>query len=92
MFLMDLRKKAGRRILDVKIGGVPVSPSRRYTLTHNSFCTRPKNMKRYLNLSPGSVKWKNTGLMDYEVLTNYARHLKVIDYKSRCEVRIEIKR
>jgi len=45
-------------------------------------------MKRYLHLVPGSIEWKETKLIDYDVVTDYARHLKVIDYPSRGEERV----
>jgi 5'-nucleotidase/UDP-sugar diphosphatase len=87
-YSVDPGRPAGRRIIDAKIGGEPVSPERVYTLTHNSYCTRPENIKRYLNLDPGSVEWRKTNLIDYKVVIDYARHLKVIDYPSEGKGRI----
>ena len=37
-------------------------------------------MERYLHLTPGSVSWEKTEHIAHEVLADYARHLKVIDY------------
>ena len=87
-YMVDARKPCGQRVVEAKIGGEPISPERVYTLTHNSFCTRPENMERYLHLEPGSIEWKQTKLIDYQVLVAYARHLKVIDYPSGGKGRI----
>jgi len=87
-YRVDPRRPAGRRVIEAKIGGVVVSPDRVYTLTHNSYCTRPENIKRYLYLEPGSVEWRKTDLIDYKVVIDYARHLKVIDYPSEGKGRI----
>jgi 5'-nucleotidase len=87
-YKIDLRRPEGERVIDVQIGGVPVSPDRIYTLTHNSYCTLPGNMEQYLHLEPGSVQWKETGLLDYQVLIDYAGHLGVIDYPSQGQNRI----
>lgn len=88
MYKVDPKRPAGKRVVEVKIGGKPLSPDRVYTLTHNSYCTRPENMKRYLHLEPGSIEWKETNLIDHQVLIDYARHLKVIDYPSEGKGRI----
>jgi len=87
-YRVDPRRPAGRRVIAAKIGGEVVSPDRVYTLTHNSYCTRPENIKRYLHLEPGSVEWRKTNLIDYKVVIDYARHLKVIDYPSNGKGRI----
>ena len=87
-YSVDPGRPAGNRVIEAKIGGEPVSPERVYTLTHNSYCTRPENMKRYLHLDPGSVEWRKTNLIDYKVAIDYARHLKVIDYPSGGKGRI----
>jgi len=89
-YRVDPKKPAGRRILGAKIGGEPLSFDRVYTLTHNAYCARPENMMRYLHLAPGSIEWKETKLLDYDVITDYARHLKVIDYPSGGEERVVI--
>ncbi len=89
-YRVDPKKPAGRRILDAKIGGAPLSLDRVYTLTHNAYCARPENMMRYLHLAPGSIEWKETKLLDYDVVMDYARHLKVIDYPGRGEERVVI--
>jgi 2',3'-cyclic-nucleotide 2'-phosphodiesterase (5'-nucleotidase family) len=89
-YKIDRRKSPGRRVLEARIGGAPIRMDRIYTLTHNSYCTRPEHMERYLHLKPGSIKWKPTALMDNEVLGKYARQLKVIDYPSGGEGRIVI--
>ena len=89
-YRVDPGKAAGSRILDARIGGEPLSLDRVYTLTHNSYCARPENMMRYLHLAPGSIEWKETKLLDYDVITDYARHLKVIDYPGRGEKRVVI--
>lgn len=91
-YKMDLRRPEGKRVIEAKIGGVPVSLDRTYTLTHNSYCTLSENMERYLHLKPGSVRWKETDLLDYRVLIDYARHLRVIDYPSQGQNRIVIVR
>ena len=88
MYKVDPQRPAGKRVVQVKIGGKPLSLDRVYTLTHNSYCTRPENMKRYLHLEPGSIEWKETNLIDQKVLIDYARHLKVIDYPSKGKGRI----
>ena len=85
---MDPKKPYGKRVIGARIGGEPVSRDRIYTLTHNSYCSRPENMERYLYLKPGSIEWKETSLIDYQVLADYARRLKVIDYPSEGEGRI----
>lgn len=89
-YKIDRRKSPGGRILEARVGGAPIRMDRIYTLTHNSYCTRPENMERYLHLKPGSIKWKSTALLDNEVLGNYARQLEVIDYPSGGEGRIVI--
>ncbi|MFH1241416.1 MAG: 5'-nucleotidase C-terminal domain-containing protein [Pseudomonadota bacterium] len=91
-YKMDLRRPEGKRVTEAKIGGAPISLDRTYTLTHNSYCTLSENMKRYLNLKPGSVRWKKTDLLDYRVLIDYARHMRVIDYPSQGQDRIVIVR
>ncbi|MBU0734433.1 MAG: hypothetical protein KKG10_09810 [Proteobacteria bacterium] len=45
-------------------------------------------MKKYLHLEPGSVEWKKTDLIDYKVLIDYGRHIKVIDYPGEGKGRI----
>jgi 5'-nucleotidase/UDP-sugar diphosphatase len=87
-YKIDRRQPPGKRVVEAKIGGAPIRMSRIYTLTHNSYCTRDENMERYLHLKPGSVKWKPTTLVDSEVIYNYARHLKAIEYPSQGEGRI----
>jgi len=87
-YRVDPRRPAGRRVIEAKIGGESVSPDRVYTLTHNSYCTRPENIKRYLYLEPGSIEWRKTDLIDYKVVIDYARNLKVIDYPSKGKGRI----
>ena len=76
----DLKRPKGRRIIAAEVGGKPVSPDRTYTLAHNSYCARPENMERYLHLAPGSISWEKTEHIAHEVLADYARHVKVIDY------------
>ncbi len=76
----DLKRPKGSRIVTAEIGGKPISLDRTYTLAHNSYCARPENMERYLNLTPGSVPWKKTGHITHKALADYARHLKIIDY------------
>ena len=88
MYRVDPKKPAGKRVVEARIGGKPVSLDRVYTLTHNSYCTRPENMKRYFHLDPGAIAWKETNLIDYKVLIDYAHHLKVIDYPSEGKGRI----
>lgn len=84
----DLSRPYGKRIVDAAIDGKPVSSDRLYTLTHNSFCASPENMEAYLHLKPGSIEWKEIGLRDFQVLIDFARHLKVIDYPSEGKGRI----
>ncbi|MFO7986566.1 MAG: 5'-nucleotidase C-terminal domain-containing protein [Desulfatiglandaceae bacterium] len=81
-YTIDTEQPEGQRVLNVTINGRPVQPDQTYTLTHNEFCTYPKNMHKYLHLAPGTVAWKKTQVMDYEALIQYARHLQVIDYPS----------
>ena len=76
----DRSRPKGSRVVAAEIGGIAVSPDRIYTLAHNSYCARPENMKKYLNLTSGSVIWKKTEHMAHEVLADYARHIEVIDY------------
>ncbi len=87
-YTVDPKKPYGKRIVEAAIGGEPVSRDRVYTLTHNSYCSRPENMEEYLYLKPGSIEWKETNLIDYQVLIDYARQLKVIDYPSEGKGRI----
>jgi len=87
-YVVDVRKPCGQRVVEARIGGEALSPDRVYTLTHNSFCTRAENMERYLHLKPGSIQWKQTEFIDYQVLVAYARHLKVIDYPADGKGRI----
>ncbi len=87
-YTVDPERPPGKRVIKAKINGKPVSLDRVYTLTHNSFCSRPENMKKYLHLEPGSIEWKETNLVDYQVLIDYARQLKVIDYPSEGKGRI----
>lgn len=87
-FVVDPKQPEGRRVLEVTIGGRPLSRSSIYTLTHNSFCARPGNMMKYLHLPAGSLDWKNSGKTDYQVLIQYARHLGRIDYASGGDGRI----
>ncbi|MBW1779853.1 MAG: bifunctional metallophosphatase/5'-nucleotidase [Deltaproteobacteria bacterium] len=87
-YKVDPKRPLGKRVIEATINGEPVALNRVYTLTHNSFCSRPENMERYLHLAPGSIQWKATNLIDYRVLIDYARHLKVIDYPSGGDNRI----
>jgi hypothetical protein len=57
---------------------------------HNAYCARPENMKIYLHLKPGSVDWKRTSLLCHEVLVDYAKQIKAIDYASDGGGRIEV--
>ena len=82
------KKPSGKRVIEARIGGEPVTLDRVYTLTHNSFCSRLENMEKYLHLKPGSIEWKKTNLLDQQVLIDYARKLKVIDYPSEGKGRI----
>ena len=86
----DPKRPAGSRVLDVRVGGKSLSLSRTYTLTHNTYCTRDRNIEKYLHLKPGSVTWQRTELSDYQVLIDYARHLKVIDYSILVGKRINV--
>jgi len=74
----------------VTIGEKPLEPGGRYTFTHNAYCTKPKKMEQYLHLKSGTVRWKKTDLLCHEVLTDYARHLKTIDYPGDGDGRIEV--
>lgn len=89
-YKMNPDNTGGKRIIEVRINGKPLYPHQSYTITHNSYCTGPKYIKKYLHLNPGSVKWRDTKLVDHEVLLKYARHLKVIDYPPAGEGRIMI--
>jgi 2',3'-cyclic-nucleotide 2'-phosphodiesterase (5'-nucleotidase family) len=91
-YRIDLGRPEGMRVFEAKIGGAPISLNRVYTLTHNSFCASPERMEEYLHLKPGAIKWKSTNLVDYEILTDYARQLRVVDYPSEGEGRIVIER
>jgi hypothetical protein len=44
----------------------------------------------YLHLKPGSVDWKRTSLLCHEVLVDYAKQIKAIDYASDGGGRIEV--
>jgi len=88
-YSMDADRPEGNRVLEIKIGERPLVADKAYTLTHNSYCARPENMRTYLHLKPGSIQWKKTPLLDYEALIQYARHLKVIDYPSEGAGRIK---
>ena len=85
----DLNRPKGSRIIAAEVGGKAVSPDQTYTLAHNSYCARPENMERYLHLAPGSVSWEKTEHIAHEVLADYARHLKVIDYPDGGAVRMQ---
>jgi len=87
-YTVDPKKPCGKRVIEARIGGEPVTLDRVYTLTHNSFCSRLENMEKYLHLKPGSIEWKETNLLDQQVLIDYARKLKVIDYPSEGKGRI----
>lgn len=89
-YKIDRRLPAGTKVLEARIGGKPLSLSLVYTLTHNSYCTRPDNMQRYLHLKPGSVTWRDTHFVDNEVLEGYARYLGVVDYPSQGGGRVVI--
>jgi hypothetical protein len=77
-------------VFDIKIDGKPLQPDRRYTLTHNAYCAKPENMEKYLHIKPGSVVWKKSSYVCHQVLADYAKHLKVIDYASDGDGRIEV--
>lgn len=47
-------------------------------------------MKRYLHIKPGSVVWKRTSFLCHQVLSDYAKHLKIIDYPCDGDGRIEV--
>ncbi|MDZ7697315.1 MAG: bifunctional metallophosphatase/5'-nucleotidase [Deltaproteobacteria bacterium] len=87
-YTIDSEKPRGQRVIHARIDGKLVVADQTYTLTHNAYCARPENMRKYLHLKPGSIEWKTTPLLDYEALIRYARHLKVIDYPSEGEGRI----
>ncbi len=81
-YKVDRKRPIGKRVSDIEIDGRPLQFDRRYSLTHNAYCARPENMKMYLHLKPGSVDWKRTSFLCHEVLADYAKHLKTIDYSS----------
>lgn len=87
-YTMDVRKPAGSRIVGARINGRPIEGAGRYTLVHNSYCTRPENMEQYLHLKPGAVAWETTPLVDHEVLSAFARKLQRIRYPVGGEGRI----
>lgn len=89
-YKVDRKRPIGKRVSDIEIDGRPLQLDRRYTLTHNAYCARPENMKMYLHLKPGSVDWKRTSFLCHEVLADYAKHLKTIDYSSDGDGRIEV--
>jgi 2',3'-cyclic-nucleotide 2'-phosphodiesterase (5'-nucleotidase family) len=89
-YKVDPKKPVGKRVFDIKIDGRPLQPDRRYTLTHNAYCAKPENMEKYLHIKSGLVVWKKTSFLCHEVLTDYAKHLKTIDYVSDGAGRIEV--
>ena len=91
-YKVDRNRPIGKRVTDIKIKGKPLHPDHRYTLTHNGYCARPENMKKYLHIKRGSVAWKKTSFLCHQVLTDYAKHLKTIDYASDGDGRIEVAR
>jgi 2',3'-cyclic-nucleotide 2'-phosphodiesterase (5'-nucleotidase family) len=89
-YKLNRKNPAGKKVFDVTIGDKPLEPDGRYTFTHNAYCTKPGNMEKYLHLKSGTVQRKETDLFCHEVLTDYARHLKTIDYPSDGAGRIEV--
>ena len=89
-YKVDRNRPIGKRVSDIEIDGRPLELDRRYSLTHNAYCARPENMKMYLHLKPGSVDWKRTSFLCHEVLADYAKHLKTIDYSSDGDGRIAV--
>jgi 2',3'-cyclic-nucleotide 2'-phosphodiesterase (5'-nucleotidase family) len=89
-YKVNPKNPPGGRVSDVIIGKKTLDLDGRYTFTHNAYCTRPKNMEKYLHLKPGTVEWRKTDLLCHDALTHYARHLKTIDYPSEGAGRIEV--
>ena len=89
-YKVNRKNPAGARVFDVMVGEKPLELDRMYTLAHNAYCTRPENMEKYLHLKPGSVVWNKTAWVCHEVLADYARHLKTIDYPSEGMNRIAV--
>ena len=89
-YKVNRKKASGKKVFDVKIGDAPLQPDCFYSFTHNAYCTQPENVERYLHLKPGSVRWRKTPLLCHQVLVDYARHLKTIDYPSDGAGRIEV--
>ncbi len=90
-YTVDMKRPAGKRIISIRVGGKPLVMDKTYTLVHNSYCTRPENMERYLHLPPNSVTWKSTELIDFQALEAYAKHLGVINYPTQGKGRIVVK-
>jgi len=89
-YKVNRKRPIGQRVSDIKINGRPLQLDRNYSMTHNAYCTMPENMKKYLHIKPGSVAWKKTSLLCHQVLADYAKHLKTIDYPSEGDGRIEV--
>ena len=89
-YKVNREKPPGNRVFDVRIAGKPLQPDQLYTLTHNGYCGRPENMEKYLHIKPGSVVWKKTPLLCHQVLIDFAKHLKTVDYPVDGEGRIEV--
>jgi 2',3'-cyclic-nucleotide 2'-phosphodiesterase (5'-nucleotidase family) len=89
-YKVNPKNPPGGRVFDVIVGNKPLNLDARYTFTHNAYCTKPGNMAKYLHLKSGTVEWRKTDLLCHDVLTDYARHLKTIDYPSEGAGRIEV--
>ncbi len=89
-YKVNRNNPAGARVFDVTVGEKPLALDRIYTFAHNAYCTRPENMEKYLHLKPESVVWNKTTLVCHEVLADYGKHLKTIDYPSEGMGRIAV--
>ena len=89
-YRVDLGRPVGKRVVQAVVGGKPLSAARVYTLAHNSYCTRPENMEKYLHVEPGSIQWKSTGLVDRDAVKRYVEHLEIVDYETDGSGRIEL--
>jgi len=80
-YKFDSSKPEGKRVVEVLISGKPLEPDKVYTFSCKSFCASDTNIKTYLHIEPGILKWKDTGNIQYKMVIEYAKELKVIAYE-----------
>ena len=76
-FIFDPTRPAGRRILEITIGGEPLKPDKIYTVSTNDFLLG--GGYGYTMLREKAEKVERTNILIYEALTSYIR--KVEEYR-----------